>query len=1668
MTHIHYKFSSKLSYATVVFDGPHVTLTDLKEQIMGRERLRAGDCDLQITDAQTKEEYTNEEGLIPKGSSVIVRRVPNMRVKSFSVKKTQNTERSDAHCHFSTGAIKAMDDNSSSKTLPLFSKMVNLAAADVSEEDKIKVVMNQSSYNPMTYNKKFGGMLPANYTCYRCGNTGHHIRKCPSTGDKNFDAPKIKKSTGIPRSFMVEVDDPNIKGAMMTNCGRFAIPAIDAQAYAIGKKEKHPFLHQEECEPVDEKIPVPEELQCLICHDLLVDSVVIPCCGNSYCDECIRTALLDSEEHICPTCNQADVSPDTLIANKFLRQAVNNFKKEKGDTRNLKKSGIPQSLTATPTPIPVPTPLTVQQQKIQQSTPSQQTDVHESGAHPASSLPPCVEAEVKTQDVSVADIPSVAFLNKDPTAVPSQPMILVHNDPVQKSSLGQTPTSLHSSFSSSVFPMGVTTEIQHLPPSSSSQPPAPPPFFPSHHFHSFPPAQQYPRHPPGHQVALPNWTHPNPQGAPLPPLISSSSPSIPPLNQRDWSSHHRHRRERSPRTRSSFRRSSRSKSKSSRSSSQSSRSRSRSHGRSRPRSPYSHHRVPHTRTNPSHSYSYGYKRSHSPTASSSSSPREGSHSTSQSAHRKKRHHNKKSSHRSYKSRRRAEHSPASSRQAEGPSGQCYANEPTSSQDTNNDFYQQWKKQYKEWYEKYFSTYVSHYHRLPPSLLSLPPPPNPPWADRAENHTSHKLDSFTHLQHTRRTSTHPHSPPSQSSSDSRSSHSQSSSEGRSPPSRSSSVCSYARSPCDTRSPPSENTTPHRGSAKKDGRKHEATANSEQLPALKSEQERMRKYDEVPEDNTCSPDAARPKGKEDKRRHRHTCSDSLPDRDAFESVQNPLASNKNEREKQQRPESESKCKKGKDSISRRLDEERRQKVKSREKAHKVEKGTHPDVYKASKSHRKGKGACEEENKESHIITTERSGYIQTNLEIPKGECSHTVEKEKQQEQKKKQKEPLSPRVKNIWEEGMQVKPQKKISININLDGKRPEEKTAIQEWSRSERSDVKENGEKLEAEIPRTAKQQATGLRELRGADEVDCTESKKEDERQNVKENEEDKSMKNDDRRKERGIVKENEGDERVTNDDEEKQRQILEENEDERVTNDDREKERHIMKENGEDRKVTNEDGEKERQIVKENEEDESVRHDIGKERGGVKEIEEDDRVTNDEREKDKSVATTEKMTTEEENGEELPEESKPKQELVVGVKMSDEDTASVMMSHTSERPNITMESVCNTSMVDRREGEESLERIIEVTTPPREHKHSEEDTLEFAPLSILDKKDPEEDEQEVLPVAPPPPPVTPGQLDAHGQDEEESQRSDEMQTGEENRERNSCLALPRGQYISDTEMEGNVGADRPQDHEKEWKGEEDKKVSNKAKDAEQELLILPNLQSSMTSHHSDRKGGEQEVKIDASKESHTVNHSECIKKLCAILDIQSSTTEDPDHIYQYHDSDNTDSKSSNKNNSLPYHVQPFGKQQRPPESSRSSLALKHSDAPQAILVSKNQREPKPHALSPYKHSDRTTLKVRPQSREELWKRYKLEKLLKESQHDRAAKEPEPEKEAAQHSTHEAKPERARGEKPSSHSSSSSSSVTKSEHERRPKKHKDKRHGDTELEDLERKHKKSKKHDHSH
>ncbi|XP_052630771.1 E3 ubiquitin-protein ligase RBBP6-like [Harpia harpyja] len=348
MSRVHYKFFSRLNYDTVTFDGLYISLHDLKLQIMGHEKLTAASCDLQITNAQTKEEYTDGNALIPKNSSVIVRRIPAGGVKVTS--KTCVISRTEPV----SGTSKAIDDSPASLSVAHLAKTANLAEASASEEDKLKAMMTQSchEYDPVNYMKKPLGPPPSSYTCHRCRKPGHYIKNCPTNGDESFGSvPRMKKSTGIPRSFLVEVKDPNTKGVMLTKTGKYAILCLNVEAYTRRKKEKPPFLPEEPSSSSSDD-PIPDEILCLICKEIMTDAAIIPCCGNSYCDECIRTALLESEEHRCPKCHQTGVSPDALVANKCLRRAVSNFKNRAGYRKRHRQQIWHQQQQQLPLPPP--------------------------------------------------------------------------------------------------------------------------------------------------------------------------------------------------------------------------------------------------------------------------------------------------------------------------------------------------------------------------------------------------------------------------------------------------------------------------------------------------------------------------------------------------------------------------------------------------------------------------------------------------------------------------------------------------------------------------------------------------------------------------------------------------------------------------------------------------------------------------------------------------------------------------------------------------------------------------------------------------------------------------------------------------------------------------------------------------------------------------------------------------------------------------------------------------------------------------------------------------------------------------------------------------------------------------------------------------------------------
>lgn len=113
----------------------------------------------------------------------------------------------------------------------------------------------------------------------------------------------------------------------------------------MSKIEKQPNSDDESRSPNAYETSLPTQLKCPLCNDLLRDAVLAICCGDSFCDECIRSRLigsllsfsyllvfLESDAKQCPgvRCQQTGISPDSLVPNLKVRQAVDKFRNESG------------------------------------------------------------------------------------------------------------------------------------------------------------------------------------------------------------------------------------------------------------------------------------------------------------------------------------------------------------------------------------------------------------------------------------------------------------------------------------------------------------------------------------------------------------------------------------------------------------------------------------------------------------------------------------------------------------------------------------------------------------------------------------------------------------------------------------------------------------------------------------------------------------------------------------------------------------------------------------------------------------------------------------------------------------------------------------------------------------------------------------------------------------------------------------------------------------------------------------------------------------------------------------------------------------------------------------------------------------------------------------------
>ncbi|CAK9173261.1 unnamed protein product [Ilex paraguariensis] len=358
---VYYKFKSAKDFDSIPIDGHFMSVGNLKEKIFESKHLGRGtDFDLVVTNAQTNEEYLDEAMLIPKNTSVLIRRVPGRprmpivtaRIPEQEELKVEN-KLEDVHpaknifLGADSSVINYPEDSewdefgndlyAIPEVLPVQSSNLIPDAAPPSkadEDNKIKAFIDtpaldwqrqkSDGFGPgRGFGRGMGGRMmggrgfgrgglerttpPQGYICHRCKVPGHFIQHCPTNGDPNYDIKRAKPPTGIPKSMLMATPD-----------GSYALPS---GAVAVLKPNEAAFEKEIEGLPSTRSVgDLPPELHCPLCKEVMKDAVLTSkCCFQSFCDKCVRDHIMSKSVCICGATN---IIADDLLPNKTVRETI--------------------------------------------------------------------------------------------------------------------------------------------------------------------------------------------------------------------------------------------------------------------------------------------------------------------------------------------------------------------------------------------------------------------------------------------------------------------------------------------------------------------------------------------------------------------------------------------------------------------------------------------------------------------------------------------------------------------------------------------------------------------------------------------------------------------------------------------------------------------------------------------------------------------------------------------------------------------------------------------------------------------------------------------------------------------------------------------------------------------------------------------------------------------------------------------------------------------------------------------------------------------------------------------------------------------------------------------------------------------------------------------------
>ncbi|GAB1314985.1 Protein mpe1 [Madurella fahalii] len=378
---VFFKFKSQKEPTRVEFDGTGISVFELKREIILRSGLGDGtDFDLVICADEGMKEgvvYDDDTTIIPRSTTVIARRMPPKipgrggAARYVSGKMPVHAKNSSRREQVAKPVVKAQSNT-----------LAQLSSA-MTEEEKMAAVFQAQTENftsreeemaTQQYVAKGGPKKPANvpdhdppqgYICYRCGEKGHWIQLCPTNDNPEYDnRPRVKRTTGIPRSFLKTVDkatalgqnadgdDSKTPSGIMVNAdGEFVIAEPDKASWEQfqAKAKLNPAAQKAASE--EDKEVQERGLECPIDKKMFIEPMKTPCCEKTYCNDCITNALIESD-FICPGCKAEGVLIDDLKADEEAVEKINSFLAEK-DTKAKEGSKSPRSPATSKSPTAV-------------------------------------------------------------------------------------------------------------------------------------------------------------------------------------------------------------------------------------------------------------------------------------------------------------------------------------------------------------------------------------------------------------------------------------------------------------------------------------------------------------------------------------------------------------------------------------------------------------------------------------------------------------------------------------------------------------------------------------------------------------------------------------------------------------------------------------------------------------------------------------------------------------------------------------------------------------------------------------------------------------------------------------------------------------------------------------------------------------------------------------------------------------------------------------------------------------------------------------------------------------------------------------------------------------------------------------------------------------------